>query len=128
MYTRTLTMHHVIPRDVSERLRAIAGYSLLILFGQVCPQSSHRLQMVQGVSIRDLYPDAEGGYQCDECGETGAGLSHAPVWPGGMRVLFMRSLCGAIAGWEASAPACPAWKINLHQAEMGPKGPRDGSL
>jgi hypothetical protein len=74
------TVHPSSLLHAVSRMTAGVRYSLLILFGEVCPHSSHRLELTDGSEMRRLYPDIEGSYHCDECDENAPSLGYAPMW------------------------------------------------
>ena len=85
------------------------GYSLLILFGQVCPHSNHRLQVVPGETMRALYPDKEGSYHCDECGENAPDLKYAPMHhcPEGCEYCLCAPCAGRLLGGDRTHRPAP---------------------
>jgi hypothetical protein len=49
-------------------------YSLIIFSGEVCPRSTHRLVPYDRETMASLYPEEQGSYHCDGCGDSAATL------------------------------------------------------
>ena len=76
----TATVHASTLLHAVSRMNSGSRYSLILFYREVCPHACHELVECSAATMALFYPQAEGSYHCDVCGDSAEALGYPLMW------------------------------------------------